>query len=300
TKAASTANVLFVSKMQPEDVTKAATSSAPKAININVERAVAKVVVRGNADFNLGLAASVGADKQTFALNGKATKSYLYQHVDASLLPVNSATTAWDWKSTGATVATGDWKAMTTKTASLKDIKGDGTNGGVYTLESVAGSTSANKASTQVMVKVDILPTANYTTAANGVGAAIADDDNYTVVKHKTIAKSYLFFNQDDFATWKTNNAEEAKKYESTGVKYTKGINYYLVKIVHDATIPSLKFSVLRNYIYDITLGNINGFGSNDTGTIVDPDEQIEVDAYINATIAVLAWNVKEQTSDLE
>ncbi|MEG2099321.1 MAG: fimbria major subunit, partial [Mucinivorans sp.] len=76
--------------------------------------------------------------------------------------------------------------------------------------------------------------------------------------------------------------------------------NYYLVKIVHDATIPSLKFSVLRNYIYDITLGNINGFGSNDTDTIVNPDDQIEVDAYINATIAVLAWNVKEQTSDLE
>ncbi|MEG1588388.1 MAG: fimbria major subunit, partial [Mucinivorans sp.] len=64
--------------------------------------------------------------------------------------------------------------------------------------------------------------------------------------------------------------------------------------------IPSLKFSVLRNYVYDITLRNINGFGSNDTGTIVNPDDQIEVDAYINATIAVLAWNVKEQTSDLE
>ncbi|MEG3047989.1 MAG: fimbria major subunit, partial [Mucinivorans sp.] len=276
------------------------TSGAPKEIKINVERAVAKVVVRGDIKFNFGLTASVGTGGERFALNGKASKSYLYQHVDASLLPVNSATTAWDWKSTGAAVATGDWKAMATKAAVLATIKGDGTNGGVYTLESVAGSTSANNASTQVMVKVDILPDAKYTTAANGVGAAIAEDDNYTVVKHKTIAKSYLFFNQDDFSTWKTNNVEEAKKYESTGVRYTKGENYYLVKIVHDATIPSFKFSVLRNYVYDITLRNINGFGSNDTGTIVNPDDQIEVDAYIEATIAVLPWNVKSQTSDLE
>ncbi|MEG1037999.1 MAG: fimbria major subunit, partial [Mucinivorans sp.] len=265
-----------------------------------VERAVAKVVVRGNADFNLGLAASVGADKQKFALNGKASNSYLYQHVDASVLPVNPGSTAWDWKSTGATVTTGDWKAMATKSALLKDIKGDGTNGGVYTLESVAGSTSLNKNSTQVMVKADILPTAKYTTTANGVGTDIADDDNYTVVKHKTIAKSYRFFKPGDFAKWRTANATEAAKYEDTGVEYTKGINYYLVKIVHDATIPSLKFSVLRNYVYDITLRNINGFGSNDTDTIVNPDEQIEVDAYIEATISVLAWNVKEQTSDLE
>lgn len=304
--ASSATNVLFVSKMQPESIKSPTTTDGiqtkPWPISINVERAVAKVVVRGNADFNLGLAASVGKDLQKFALNGKASNSYLYQHVDASVLPVNSATTAWDWKSTGATVTTGDWKAMTTKTALLKDIKGDGSNGGVYTLESVAGSTSLNKNSTQLMVKADILPTAKYTTATNGVGAAIADDDNYTVVKHKTIAKSYRFFLPGVFATWKADvaNATEVAKYEDTGVEYTKGINYYLVKIVHDATIPSLKFSVLRNYIYDITLGNINGFGSNDTGTIVDPDEQIEVDAYIEATIKILAWNVKEQTSDLE
>ncbi|MEG1372274.1 MAG: fimbria major subunit, partial [Mucinivorans sp.] len=201
-------------------------------------------------------------------------------------------------KSTGATVTTGDWKAMATKAALLKDVKGDGSNGGVYTLESVAGSTSANKASTQLMVKADILPMAKYTTAANGVGIDIADDDNYTVVKHKTIAKSYRFFKTEaDFTTW---TATHGTDYEKSGVEYTKGINYYLVKIVHDAMIPSLKFSVLRNYIYDITLGNINGFGSNDTDTIVNPDEQIEVDAYIEATISVLAWNVKEQTSDLE
>ncbi|MEG1464590.1 MAG: fimbria major subunit, partial [Mucinivorans sp.] len=122
----------------------------------------------------------------------------------------------------------------------------------------------------------------------------------YTVVKHKTIAKSYLFFNQDDFATWKTNNAEEAKKYESTGVKYTKGENYYLVKIVHDAAVATHKFSVLRNNIYEVTLKNVNAFGSNESGTIVTPGDPIETNVWIEATITLAPWTVKSQTSDLE
>ncbi|MEG0815231.1 MAG: fimbria major subunit, partial [Mucinivorans sp.] len=177
-------------------------------------------------------------------------------------------------------------------------ITGEGKNGGIYTLEGVVASKSANNQSTQIYVKVDILPDASFTTSTNTVGAKIADDDNYFVVKHATLLNNYRFFKtKADFTTW---TATHGTDYEKSGVEYKKGINYYLVKIVHDAMIPSLKFSVLRNYVYDITLRNINGFGSNDTGTIVNPDDQIEVDAYINATIAVLAWNVKEQTSDLE
>ncbi|MEG2480125.1 MAG: fimbria major subunit, partial [Mucinivorans sp.] len=178
-----------------------------------------------------------------------------------------------------------------------------GTTGGLYTLEGVVASKSLNNASTQILVKVDILPDANFTLANNTAGAKIGNTDNYIVVKHKTIAGNYLFFQTDAiFKSWSTdtNNKATYDNYDLTGtVMYTKGENYYYVKIHHDDAAPALK-SVLRNCIYNVQLNNVNAFGGNENSTIVTPGDPIETDAFIEATITLLPWNVKTQESDLE
>ncbi|MEG2761124.1 MAG: fimbria major subunit, partial [Mucinivorans sp.] len=94
--------------------------------------------------------------------------------------------------------------------------------------------------------------------------------------------------------------ATHGTDYEKSGVEYTKGENYYLVKIVHDAAVATHKFSVLRNNIYEVTLQNVNAFGSNESGTIVTPTDPIETNVWIEATITLAPWTVKSQTSDLE
>ncbi|MEG2036295.1 MAG: Mfa1 family fimbria major subunit [Mucinivorans sp.] len=298
-------NLLFTSKLMSVDVTKGSTSTTAQQIAISVERALAKVIVRDNIAFKLGVPATQPTAAQ-FTLNGQVSGAYLYQHLGSDGAAVNPTGLTWAWRNTPATTTPSALKyyGMAAKDADIATIDGLGTTGGLYTLEGVVASKSPNNASTQILVKVNILPTAKFTLADNTVGADIKDTENYIVVKHKTIAGNYLFFATDDiFKAWSTDTKNKATydNYDIThSVMYTKGENYYYVKIHHDDAAPALKFSVLRNCIYNVQLNNVNAFGGNENSTIVTPDDPLETDAFIEATITLLPWNVKTQESDLE
>ncbi|MEG1635219.1 MAG: fimbria major subunit, partial [Rikenellaceae bacterium] len=102
------------------------------------------------------------------------------------------------------------------------------------------------------------------------------------------------------FTAWKNAASADVAKYNDAGVFYTGGVNYYRVNIMNDATNADLKYSVLRNKLYDITLKEIRNFGKNTDADLVVPTEPIETNAFINAEITINNWEYKPQESNLE
>ncbi|MEG3048382.1 MAG: fimbria major subunit, partial [Mucinivorans sp.] len=61
-----------------------------------------------------------------------------------------------------------------------------------------------------------------------------------------------------------------------------------------------LKYSLLRNKIYDVTLKEVKNFGKGTDENLVDPTDPIETNAWIEATVKVKTWTVDRQESNLE
>ncbi|MEG2761197.1 MAG: fimbria major subunit, partial [Mucinivorans sp.] len=88
---------------------------------------------------------------------------------------------------------------------------------------------------------------------------------------------------------------------EENGTLYTGGVNYYRVNITNEnGKTPELKYSLLRNKIYDVTLKEVKNLGKGTDEDLVNPDDPIETNAWIEATVKVKTWTVDRQESNLE
>ena len=96
-------------------------------------------------------------------------------------------------------------------------------------------------------------------------------------------------------------NAALAK--EEAQVRSTEGATYYYTPIKHLGTPGKLgEYGIVRNHSYQITIQNIQGFGTH----VYNPDKEIDPivpsdnNTYLAASIKVLSWRVVSSTVDLD
>lgn len=96
-------------------------------------------------------------------------------------------------------------------------------------------------------------------------------------------------------------NAALAK--EEAQVRSTEGATYYYTPIKHLGTPEKLgEYGIVRNHSYQVTIQNIQGFGT----PVYNPDQEIDPivpsdnNTYLAASIKVLSWRVVSSTVDLD
>ncbi|MEG0725800.1 MAG: hypothetical protein RR485_07145, partial [Mucinivorans sp.] len=176
----------------------------PFKFEVSVDRSVAKVIVRDDITVNANVGGvGVGGDgtytagSARFAINGMLTNAGLYQCVTAGL-PANHKSAVHNWwkNGTDGVISTPTQKPATAKTVAISDygvlaapykeatsdmatILGDGSNGGLYTLENVVPATGKYGQSTIIYAQLKIVPKAKFTDGTTGVaGADIKADDD--------------------------------------------------------------------------------------------------------------------------
>lgn len=82
------------------------------------------------------------------------------------------------------------------------------------------------------------------------------------------------------------------------------GMTYYFVPIRHLGLYKDKVgyYGIVRNHIYDITIQNMQGYGTPvyDPNKTIDPTIPSNEDTYLAARINVLSWRVVKQTADLD
>ena len=103
----------------------------------------------------------------------------------------------------------------------------------------------------------------------------------------------------------KANNAivNDALAKEEAQVRSTEGATYYYTPIKHLGTPGKLgEYGIVRNHSYQVTIQNIQGFGT----PVYNPDQEIDPivpsdnNTYLAASIKVLSWRVVSSTVDLD
>ena len=103
----------------------------------------------------------------------------------------------------------------------------------------------------------------------------------------------------------KANNAivNAALAKEEAQVRSTEGATYYYTPIKHLGTPGKLgEYGIVRNHSYQVTIQNIQGFGT----PVYNPDQKIDPsvpsdnNTYLAASIKVLSWRVVSSTVDLD
>lgn len=124
------------------------------------------------------------------------------------------------------------------------------------------------------------------------VRAKLADDNVELWVKN---GQEYTRANNADV------NAALAK--ETAQVRSTDGATYYYTPIKHLGTAGKLgEYGIVRNHSYQVTIQNIQGFGT----PVYNPDKEIDpmipsdTNTYLAASIKVLSWRVVSSNVNLD
>lgn len=124
----------------------------------------------------------------------------------------------------------------------------------------------------------------------------------YVLAKKDATTASYIFASDNEYnilyfaSTTKANQAKTALGL-GTGWSvetYTNGYVYYRVNLMTnpDATDLKEKYCALRNHFYKITVTDIKALGAPNAPGVVptDPDQPLEADAWLDATITAEPW----------
>ncbi len=91
-----------------------------------------------------------------------------------------------------------------------------------------------------------------------------------------------------------------------TGVAfhYDKGVCYYALWVADNLqTNATAKYTVKRNNFYKVTITSVSGPGGNsedgDNGGVTDPEEELDAETQIKATIEILPWDVIDQSGGI-
>lgn len=96
-------------------------------------------------------------------------------------------------------------------------------------------------------------------------------------------------------------NAALAK--ETAQVRSTDGDTYYYTPIKHLGDAGKLgEYGIVRNHSYQVTIQNIQGYGTPvyDPDKVIDPMIPSDDNTYLAASIKVLSWRVVSSTVDLD
>ena len=153
-------------------------------------------------------------------------------------------------------------------------------------------------------------------TATGGYQSIEASDITFKTVPGSSVVKDYevvatLASNVGelyvkDGETYKTVSKDDvnaALAKEEAQVRSTEGATYYYTPIKHLGTPGKLgEYGIVRNHSYQVTIQNIQGFGT----PVYNPDQEIDPivpsdnNTYLAASIKVLSWRVVSSTVDLD
>lgn len=270
-------------------------------IYLKVTRAAAKVqVVFDKTNVNVRPAINATFDNATFSLAQIAKKMYVER---AGLFTPNgtkdaSGTYPGYTPLTATTTLT--WQNALTAFVPDYDMS-------AYASENVNENPVSGN-TTFAVVRLKATPSKVYLSSTGSTitygGTLDQDGTFYTLARHDATTGTYIFYSDEDFnlvyfpsngdaSTFMTANALDAQGYEV--FEYKGGLAYYRVNLVTDNTegaTASAKYCSLRNNFYKITVTDIKAIGSNTAPGLVptDPDQPLEADTYLVATIDVEDW----------
>lgn len=103
------------------------------------------------------------------------------------------------------------------------------------------------------------------------------------------------FANPDGHADPTGLYTAEVAKY---GVEeYVNGVTYYALYLGDQSLSTSTaRYTVARNYLYNVTVNEITGPGFGDPGSVIpDPEKPLEEQAFLKVTISVAPWEMINQ-----
>lgn len=127
---------------------------------------------------------------------------------------------------------------------------------------------------------------------------------NYEVVATlaSTVGDLYVK-NGDAWTIAPKDDVNAALAKETAQVRSTEGATYYYTPIKHLGTPGKLgEYGIVRNHSYQVTIQNIQGFGT----PVYNPDQEIDPivpsdnNTYLSASIKVLSWRVVSSNVDLD
>lgn len=129
---------------------------------------------------------------------------------------------------------------------------------------------------------------------------------DYEVVATLASSEEKFYIKDNTTGNWtKVSNdvVNAALEKETAQVRSTDGATYYYTPIKHLGSEGSLgEYGIVRNHSYQITIQNIQGFGT----PVYNPDKEIDPilpsdnNTYLAASIKVLSWRVVSSTVDLD
>ena len=153
-------------------------------------------------------------------------------------------------------------------------------------------------------------------TATGGYQSIEASDITFKTVPGSSVVKDYevvatLASNVGelyvkDGETYKTVSKDDvnaALAKEEAQVRSTDGATYYYTPIKHLGSEGTLgEYGIVRNHSYQVTIQNIQGYGTPvyDPDKVIDPMIPSDDNTYLAARINVLSWRVVSSNVDLD
>lgn len=256
-------------------------AAGKNVVNVNVGRTSAKV--------RMALAAS------PVVVGGTATGLQFKMHnipVNSYLMPVFVSGKRTTPNYSEATVTAADYLSTATGVFGTADT---------YVNENIHGTPLMGN-TTYALIKLIFTPTttldANGANAVAGVNAA----DFWRIKKADgTYTADYYRANP--------SAAEVTAKGGVNTVKYTSGESFYKLYVADNSqSLAADKYAVIRNYLYNISIVNINGAGENSEDGVIPgtpsnpgekPNDPIVQTTNMVATINVLPWYVVNQNGGI-
>lgn len=153
--------------------------------------------------------------------------------------------------------------------------------------------------STHIMIQGKFIPEKLLDADGTGEGPTLGTDGEFWRIKAA-----------DGTFTDKFYRAEPNTAQVGTGeaFKYKEGKCYYALWIADNTqTNATAKYTVKRNNFYKVTITSVSGPGGNEEGgdqgggggAITDPEEELDAETQIQATIDILPWNVIDQSGGI-
>lgn len=109
--------------------------------------------------------------------------------------------------------------------------------------------------------------------------------------------------------TYKTQQeANLAIKGDNTkkAVEFIGGKCYYRIALQDLSTVPDVaaadpvvKYTIRRNSSFKVDISKIAGPGTSEPGEVVDPDQPVEAESWMKATVTILPWAVVNQDAQI-
>lgn len=147
-----------------------------------------------------------------------------------------------------------------------------------------------------IMVRMKVTPDAIFG------GKTLTEDGTFTVLaRHDAATASWVYATDASYNILYFANEADATAYAAEysvtnyeAYTYTSGYAYYRINLKTDSEAESLsdKYCVLRNHFYMVNITEVKGLGAPTGPGVIptDPEEPLEAEAWLTATIEIDDW----------